>query len=105
MKKKIIKKNQKNTAAFIKPYQLIIQQERNIKTKNTFTNFKMTKIQHLKLKHKNSQLIIIISILDIFNVKTKYFLNKKFINKPYFLRYIDIINMVNKKKKEMKQTI
>lgn len=65
----------------------------------------MTKIQHLKLKHKNSQLIIIISILDIFNVKTKYFLNKEFINKPYFLRYIDIINMVNKKKKEMKQTI
>lgn len=58
----------------------------------------MTKIQHLKLKHKNSQLIIIISILDIFNVKTKYFLNKEFINKPYFLRYIDIINMVNKKK-------
>lgn len=59
----------------------------------------MTKIQHLKLKHKNSQLIIIISILDIFNVKTKYFLNKEFINKPYFLRYIDIINMVNKKRK------
>lgn len=57
----------------------------------------MTKIQHLKLKHKNSQLIIIISILDIFNVKTKYFLNKEFINKPYFLRYIDIKNMVNKK--------
>lgn len=99
MKKKIIKKKSKNTAAFIKPYQLIIQQERNIKTKNTFTNFKMTKIQHLKLKHKNSQLIIIISILDIFNVKTKYFLNKEFINKPYFLRYIDIINMVNKKRK------
>lgn len=99
MKKKIIKKIKKNTAAFIKPYQLIIQQERNIKTKNTFTNFKMTKIQHLKLKHKNSQLIIIISILDIFNVKTKYFLNKEFINKPYFLRYIDIINMVNKKRK------